>query len=102
MTLSPFETDFLSTVNDNCDAIIVFFSDTHIMQDLCYNGKQGAESDGRLLLAGVTPTGEIHLKRERHYDSRSIERMMVSERREYLREVKDKLLAKQYGIIIIP
>ncbi|MDY3784134.1 MAG: hypothetical protein SOZ66_07845 [Candidatus Cryptobacteroides sp.] len=54
------------------------------------------------LLTWIAPTGEIHLKRERHYDPRSIERMMVSERREYLREVKDKLLAKQYGIIIIP
>ena len=61
-----------------------------------------AQSASEVLLAGITPTGEIHLKRERHYDSRSIERMMVSERREYLREVKDKLLAKQYGIIIIP
>ena len=61
-----------------------------------------AQPASEVLLAGVAPTGEIHLKRERHYDPRSIERMMVSERREYLQEVKDKLLAKQYGIIIIP
>ena len=65
-----------------------------------FHGIALAASGGTL--AGVTPSGEIHLKRERHYDSRSIERMMVSERREYLREVKDKLLAKQYDIIIIP
>ena len=63
---------------------------------------ESAQPASEVLLAGVAPTGEIHLKRERHYDSRSIERMMVSERREYLREVKDKLLTKQYGIITIP